>query len=94
MGITEDLADALAKDVIAAEEKLGDETLVNQISEVIGASSQTTQEAFLTAIRVRRAEARARRMLRQKLENAAKPQNAASPNESEPAPSPEKPAET
>lgn len=69
MGITEDLADALAKDVIEAEKTLGLEegTLTNEISTVIGASSTTTQEAFLTAMRVRRAEQRARKYLEAKL---------------------------
>lgn len=45
------------------EAELGDEKFVDQISEVLGASSQTLQEAYLTAIRVRRAEARARKIL-------------------------------
>ncbi len=74
MGITEDLADSLAKDVIAAEEKLGSEedALAKEIATVIGASSTTTQEAFLTAMRVRRAEARARKVLEQKLADADK----------------------
>ena len=69
MGITEDLADGLAKDVIAAEQKLGleEDSLTKEISTVIGASSTTTQEAFLTAMRVRRAEARARKYLEAKL---------------------------
>ena len=69
MGVTEDLADALAKDVIDAEKTLGLEegTLTNEISQVIGASSTTTQEAFLTAMRVRRAEQRARKYLEAKL---------------------------
>ncbi len=69
MGVTEDLADALAKDVIEAEKKLGLEegALTNEISTVIGASSTTTQEAFLTAMRVRRAEQRARKYLEAKL---------------------------
>lgn len=69
MGITEDLADGLAKDVIEAEVTLGleEDSLTKEISTVIGASSSTTQEAFLTAMRVRRAEARARKYLEAKL---------------------------
>jgi hypothetical protein len=63
MGITEDLADALARDVIAAAEELGDDQLIAEVSRVIGASSPTTQEAFMTAVRVRLAEARARAFL-------------------------------
>ena len=72
MGITEELADQLAKDVLDAEEKLGTETLVNEVATVIGASSTTTQEAFLTAIRVRRAEQRARKYLADKLATSDK----------------------
>ncbi len=63
MQIIETLADELAQDVLAAIEKTGNDKMADQISEVIGASSQTMQEAFLTAVRVRRAEARARALL-------------------------------
>lgn len=63
MSVTEDLADALARDVIAAAEDLGDERLVADIASVIGATSTTTQEAFMTAVRVRLSEARARKAL-------------------------------
>ncbi|WP_341213662.1 hypothetical protein [uncultured Limimaricola sp.] len=67
MGITEDLADALARDVIAAAEKLGDDEVISEVSEALGASSTTTQEAFLTMVRVRLAEQRARRLLDERL---------------------------
>ena len=60
MGIVEDLADDLARDTLDAAERLEDEKLVEAIAEILGASSTTAQEAFLTATRVRRAEARAR----------------------------------
>lgn len=66
MGITEDLADVLAQDTLKAMEELGDDQLIAQMAEVIGASSQTTQEAFLTAIRVRLSERRAREFLADK----------------------------
>ncbi len=48
----------------------GDENIVDTIGEILGSSSQTLQEAFLTAVRVRRAEARARNLL---AERAGKP---------------------
>ncbi len=70
MSITEDLADALARDVIAASEEIDDEELAARVAEVIGASSTTTQEAFLTAMRVRLSEARARKYLKDRLEKA------------------------
>lgn len=71
MGVIEDLADALARDVIAAAEELGDEQLIAEIASVLGASSPTTQEAFMTSVRVRLAERRARRVLAERLSEAA-----------------------
>lgn len=67
MGITEDLADALARDAIAAAEKLGDDKVISEVSDELGASSTTVQEAFLTAVRVRLAEQRARGHLDERL---------------------------
>ena len=63
MGITEDLADELAKDTLEAAAAAGNQKIVDQVSEVLGATSSTAQEAFLTAVRVRRAVARARETL-------------------------------
>lgn len=71
MAITEDLADALARDVIEAMEALGDERLPDEVAAVIAATSPTTEEAFRTAVRVRIAERRARKFLEQKLADAA-----------------------
>lgn len=67
MSITEDLADRLARDTIDAMERLGDDTLIAEMAKVIGASSTTTQEAFMTAIRVRLSVKRADAYLAQKL---------------------------
>ncbi|EYD73693.1 hypothetical protein [Limimaricola hongkongensis] len=67
MGVTEDLADALARDAIAAAERLGDDEVISEVSEALGASSTTTQEAFMTSVRVRLAEQRARRLLEERL---------------------------
>lgn len=74
MGITEDLADALARDTIEAAEKLGDDRLVEEISKSLGSSSMPTQEAFMTAVRVRMAEKRARALLNSKIDAALKKQ--------------------
>lgn len=63
MGITEDLADQLAQDAIKALDMTGDENLIDDIAKLLGATSQTAEEAFMTAVRVRRANARAREML-------------------------------
>lgn len=56
-------ANELADLALAEQAASGDEKIVVDIGEVLGASSQTLQEAYLTAVRVRRAEARARAML-------------------------------
>lgn len=64
MGVTEDLADDLARDVIKYMEATGgDEQIIADIVQVLGAASQTAEEAFLTAIRVRRANIKARALL-------------------------------
>ena len=70
MGVAEELADKLAIDAIAAAEKLGDDRLIEEIATALGASSPTTEEVFRTSVRVRIAEARARRMLDAKLAEA------------------------
>lgn len=67
MGITEDLADKLAQDVLEAAELMGDEDLTREIAKLLGASSQTSEEAFLTAVRVRTANNQARLLLAEKL---------------------------
>ena len=63
MGVVEDLADALAKDTLAAAETLDDPNLVDEVAGVILAQSQTLQEAFMTAIRVRKSEKAGRAFL-------------------------------
>uniref|UniRef100_UPI0040472DF3 hypothetical protein n=1 Tax=Yoonia sp. TaxID=2212373 RepID=UPI0040472DF3 len=60
---TLDTANELADLALAEQAASGDEKIVPAIAEVLGASSQTLQEAFLTAVRVRRAETRARELL-------------------------------
>lgn len=67
MGVIEDLADELACDVIKAIDATGDEELVNEVALVLGATSQTAEEAFLTYVRVRRANIKARALLLDKL---------------------------
>lgn len=64
MGVTEDLADALAKDTIEAMAKLGDENLINEVAKQLAATSTTAEEAFMTSVRVRLAERRARQFLK------------------------------
>ncbi|HMB12910.1 MAG TPA: hypothetical protein VKN37_02795 [Roseovarius sp.] len=66
MGVTEDLADELARDVIKYIDASGDEDIISDLVKVLGATSQTAEEAFLTSIRVRRANMKARALLMQK----------------------------
>ena len=63
----QDLADDLARDVLEASKELDDPFFFEQVSKVLGASSTTLQEAFLTSIRIRQAEARGRVFLQQAL---------------------------
>lgn len=72
MGITEDIADKLAQETIAAAEQLGDDNLIAEVGRLIGAGSVTTQEAFMTAVRVRISEKRARRFLQEQLARGPK----------------------
>lgn len=72
MAILEQIADGLAKDALALAEEVGDEEVVEEVAKVIGASSPTVEEAFRTAVRMRRAELRGRRILTQIRERGAK----------------------
>ena len=67
MGTTEDLADALARDALAASKKTDDDTIIPEIDRILEASSSTMQEAFNTSMRVMVSEQRARQFLARKL---------------------------
>ena len=60
---TDDVALELSALALADAARTGDEKIVDQIGELLGASSQTLQESYLMYVRVRRAEARARQIL-------------------------------
>lgn len=57
------VADQLAQEVLEVERETGDEAVVDEVKKTIGASSTTLEEAYMTAVRVRRAEHRARTLL-------------------------------
>ncbi|OZA15241.1 MAG: hypothetical protein B7Y02_03945 [Rhodobacterales bacterium 17-64-5] len=63
MSVIEDLGDALARDVIAAAEELGDERFFDKVAKVVGDASPTLLESYTTAYRVRIAELRARKFV-------------------------------
>ena len=67
MGVLEDLADDLAKDALAFADEADDTHVVDEISTIVGATSSTLQEAYLTSIRMRIAEARGRQLLEDKI---------------------------
>ncbi|PIE09274.1 MAG: hypothetical protein CSA72_13520 [Rhodobacterales bacterium] len=69
MGIAEDRARALAEDVIAQMEATNDIDLPREVSKLLAASSQPTEEAFNAAIRVLMAEKRARVFLEERRKN-------------------------
>jgi hypothetical protein len=77
MALIHDLCDALARDVVAAMDELGDDRFHEKISKILLDMSPTTQEAFLTSVRVILAERRARAFLnaalRAKREGGAAP---------------------
>ncbi len=76
MGLLEDLTDKLADDTLNAVEDTGDETLIRKVAAELGSSSPTMEEAFMTSIRFRSAERRARRFLEKTLAGASPPETA------------------
>ncbi|MHA6344172.1 hypothetical protein [Roseivivax sp. CAU 1761] len=70
MDYVADLADRLAQDTLKAQDALGEDRLYVEIARVIGASSTTLEEAFLTAIRVRLAERAGRAFLLDRVRRA------------------------
>jgi hypothetical protein len=61
------LANKLADDCIAVQNETGEDRLFMELAQVLGASSQTLEEAFLTAVRTRMSNEAGRRFLAQKL---------------------------
>ena len=62
-----EMANKLAEECLAVQAKIGDDRLFMKVGDVLGASSQTLEEAFLTAIRTRMAELQGRAFLKKKL---------------------------
>ena len=58
MSRTDDIADEMAQEALELERETGDEALVKQVASAIAGFSPTMEESFLTAVRIRRAEAR------------------------------------
>lgn len=64
------MAEQLADDTLKVQDALGEERLFMEVAQVLGASSQSLEEAFLTEIRVRLAERKARAFLNTRLAEA------------------------
>jgi len=63
MSYVDDTALDLARLAFAEARASGDEQIILTIEELLGASSQSLQEAYATYVRVLRAEERARKLL-------------------------------
>ncbi len=63
------MANKLAEECLAVQGEIGNDRLFMDVAQVLGASSQTLEEAFLTAVRTRMAETAGRRFLAQKLKD-------------------------
>lgn len=71
---TIEMANKLAEECIAVQQEVGDDRLFMKLGEVLGASSQTLEEAFLTAVRTRMANEAGRKFLAQQIKaHRAKP---------------------
>ncbi len=68
MGVVDDLADALAKDAIEVANKIGNDDVIYETAKILSATSATMQEAYMTSIRVRLAERRARIFLAEQVQ--------------------------
>mgnify|MGYP005998780939 FL=1 len=62
-----EMANKLAEECLAVQAETGEDRLFMRMGDVLGASSQTLEEAFLTAIRTRMANDQGRRFLAQTL---------------------------
>ncbi|CUH53732.1 hypothetical protein [Shimia marina] len=70
MSTLEALAAKLAEDTMKAQKELGDERLFVEVSNILAASSQSLEEAYLTEVRVRMSEEKARAFLINKVKAA------------------------
>ena len=61
------MANKLAEECIAVQKEIGNDRLFMEVGQVLGASSQTLEEAFLTAVRTRMANTQGRQFLADKL---------------------------
>ncbi|MBL4916341.1 hypothetical protein [Szabonella alba] len=70
MGVAEDLGDHLAQATLAAMDEIDDDRFYEKVGRIVGASSPTLQEAFMTSIRIRLAARRGQDFVVRALEAA------------------------
>lgn len=63
MSILEEVADGLAKRTTELMARTGLDTIEKRIADELGSTSPTLQETYLTAMRIRKAEARGHKLL-------------------------------
>ncbi len=63
------MANDLAEECLKVQAETGEDRLFMEVGKVLGASSQTLEEAFLTAIRTRMAELQGRAFLVKKMKD-------------------------
>ena len=61
------LASDLADDAVAAMKEMGEPRFYTEVAQIISASSQSLEEAFLTEVRIRLTEQQAREFLERRL---------------------------
>ncbi|MCX7559815.1 hypothetical protein OS190_09570 [Sulfitobacter sp. F26204] len=61
--VVTEMANKLAEECLAVQSEIGEDRLFMKVGEVLGASSQTLEEAFLTAVRTRMANDQGRKFL-------------------------------
>ena len=72
MGTIETLGEKLAIDTLKVQDAIGEDRFYMEVAQVLGAASQSLEEAFLTEIRVRLAERKAREFIADKLSRVQK----------------------
>lgn len=77
----ETIASDLADKTVAIMEKTGEDRLHYEVAKVLGASSQTLEEAYLTEVRVRLAGKAAQTFLKDKVKSLAAARKTAKPEE-------------
>ena len=63
MAVLDDLGDDLAQQCLKAMAEMGDDRFYNDVAKVLGTSSPSLQEAFLTSMRLRLAAARGKKFI-------------------------------